>query len=288
MEGFFIVKDITYERLATKNPIGVDGCIIALSKGYGHLTDTSLHWHHAFELTLVLESDIRYTADGAEHYVSCGDFLFINSGVIHQTQNANKYQNICGLVLVIPDTMIKELVPEIDCPYFRIEKDSKERMEILESLYRMEQCIKNPQRFHPLLIRSELFKILYLLYTYCYDPDASNTDYNVASKTVINYVGEHYMENLSIPSIANLVGLQETYFCRKFKKETGISFHQYLSRIRLDAALALYNSDHYSLLDCALQAGFTSEKVMIDWCRKIYQCTPAQYKIQKKLTGLYR
>ena len=60
MEGFFIVKDITYERLATKNPIGVDGCIIALSKGYGHLTDTSLHWHHAFELTLVLESDIRY------------------------------------------------------------------------------------------------------------------------------------------------------------------------------------------------------------------------------------
>ena len=59
-------------------------------------------------------------------------------------------------------------------------------------------------------------------------------------------------------------------------------------RIRLDAALALYNSDHYSLLDCALQAGFTSEKVMIDWCRKIYQCTPAQYKIQKKLTGLYR
>ncbi len=83
------------------------------------------------------------------------------------------------------------------------------------------------------------------------------------------------MEKFTYLPLQNLVGLQETYFCRKFKKkETGISFHQYLSRIRLMRRLP-YTTRSLLALDCALQAGFTSEKVMIDWCRKdlsVYAC----------------
>ena len=102
-----------------------------------------------------------------------------------------------------------------------------------------------------------------------------NTDYNVASKTVINYVGEHYMEKFEHTFHCKPRGTAGDLFLQEIqKKETGISFHQYLSRIRLMRRLP-YTTRSLLALDCALQAGFTSEKVMIDWCRKdlsVYAC----------------
>ncbi len=272
------MQNVDFEIVKKNNPLGINDCIIQRAKVIGRESDTTLHWHHGFELTLVIEGCICYLVEGKQHLSSSGDFLFINSGVIHQTQNIDNFSTIRALILVIPDSILKELVPEISYPYFSIKENSQERKEITKCLYQISDILENPQPFQNLLIRKELLSILYLLYSKFYHTEHVQNFSKSVSKKVIKHVGQHYSEELSIKNIAAIAGLQANYFCRYFKKETGISFHQYLSRIRLDAALALLTTGRYTVLDCALETGFSSEKVMIDWCRKVYNCTPLQYK----------
>ena len=74
------------------------------------------------------------------------------------------------------------------------------------------------------------------------------------------------------------VGLQENYFCRYFKKYVGLSYTQYLARVRLRNALAYMMDFGASVMDSAIQAGFPSARAMTICCREVYGVTPAQYR----------
>ena len=74
------------------------------------------------------------------------------------------------------------------------------------------------------------------------------------------------------------VGLQENYFCRYFKRFTGMSFVQYLARIRFRYALSYLTDNGLSVTESAARAGFPSEKASTGWCKRLNGVTPSEYK----------
>lgn len=273
--------EIIYEHLITSNPLGIDDCIIGNSLDYKpSLAASTPHWHNALEILYVAEGNVDYICNGVPVHISDDDFVFVNNRTIHQAKKTDSCEKTKVLLMVIPNSFLLKLVSEISDFYFSIKDCSEERYEILVSLRRIYSYFLTKTPYFQLLINRELTNILYCLYAHCIVPDSPVKHYNSISKKVINYVDSHYNENISVSSVAKLVGLQDTYFCRKFKKEVGISFHYYLSSVRLNMALSLYSLGQESLLSCALQSGFASEKILIDWCKKIYHCTPSQYKSQ--------
>ena len=56
---------------------------------------------------------------------------------------------------------------------------------------------------------------------------------------VKNYIDRHYMEKLTLYTVANYVFFSEAHFSRYFKKETGLNFIDYLSNIRIKNAQEL-------------------------------------------------
>lgn len=272
------MQTIQYEIVSSINPIGIENCIIALSNVHGHEGDTTLHWHHALEISLVLDGEINYIADGKHHFASAGDFVFINSGSIHLVQNTSSTKEIQVLVILIPDSFIHELVPNVSDPYFDISKNSSVQKIVATYLYQISTYLQKPLPFQELLIRKELISIIYQLFSKCYEANHVLSSDNLLSKQIMEYVNIHYAEDISVEKISSLFNLQKNYFCRCFKKETGMTFHQYLCRVRLVSALSLMTSENRSVLECALECGFSSEKILIDWCKKIFGCTPLQYK----------
>ena len=70
------------------------------------------------------------------------------------------------------------------------------------------------------------------------------------------YIEEHFQEQLTIENIANFIGFNKNYLCKKFKNEMGITIHQYLILIRIDnAKQRLINSD-CSIDNVAFDCGF--------------------------------
>lgn len=278
------MKTVSYEILPTLTSHNIGNCILYLKSVIGHDGDTEFHWHNGIELTLVLEGSVEYIISGQKHSITKGNIAFVNTGVIHQAQqpdSAISQNEAC--VLIIPDTLLRELVPDIEKPYFWLPEDSSEYKIITTYMYQIAYYMTEQTPYQSLLVQKELLALIYQLFARCYHPVPYKVSDNNFAQKVIEYVNLHYTEQLSLEKTATFFGLQKNYFCRIFKKETGFSFHNYLSRIRLNAALTLLSTGNYTVLECALEAGYSSAKVFIEWCNKIYHCTPLEFCNKRKI-----
>lgn len=74
----------------------------------------------------------------------------------------------------------------------------------------------------------------------------------------VNFIRTHYREDLVLEDAAREVGLHPTYFSKLFKEEMGISFTDYLSKVRVEAAKILMKS-HHSLAEISQMVGFNDQ-----------------------------
>jgi AraC-like DNA-binding protein/ligand-binding sensor protein len=72
------------------------------------------------------------------------------------------------------------------------------------------------------------------------------------------YIQEHQTENLSLGQVAKAVNTSPFYFCKMFKKGTGINFTDYLSRIRIERSKNLLLNPHLRVSEIAFEVGFQS------------------------------
>jgi len=70
------------------------------------------------------------------------------------------------------------------------------------------------------------------------------------------FVDAHYDEPLSLQAAARLAGLEKTYFCKYFRRRTGVGYRDWLSRVRIERALALLRERKHPITRIALDVGF--------------------------------
>jgi AraC-like DNA-binding protein/ligand-binding sensor protein len=72
------------------------------------------------------------------------------------------------------------------------------------------------------------------------------------------YIQEHQTENLRLGQVAKAVNSSTFYFCKMFKKATGLNFTEYLSRIRIERSRNLLLNPHLRVSEIAFEVGFQS------------------------------
>jgi AraC-like DNA-binding protein/ligand-binding sensor protein len=72
------------------------------------------------------------------------------------------------------------------------------------------------------------------------------------------YIQEHQTEKLSLSQVAKAVNTSTFYFCKLFKKVTGINFTDYLSRVRIEKAKNLLLNPNLRVSEIAFEVGFQS------------------------------
>lgn len=73
-----------------------------------------------------------------------------------------------------------------------------------------------------------------------------------------NYITEHRSEDICLAQVARAVNMSAFYFCKVFKKATGLTFTDYLARIRVEAVKQLLLNPHTRVSEAAFEAGFQS------------------------------
>lgn len=100
------------------------------------------------------------------------------------------------------------------------------------------------------------------------------------------YVEERYATPLTLDEVSDLINVSSAYFCRKFKRATGMTFVEYLSTIRVEKAKILLRKDRFRICDIAFEVGFNS---LSQFNRAFFRYTgykPSQYR-QKFQTGQF-
>ena len=97
-------------------------------------------------------------------------------------------------------------------------------------------------------------------------------------KTAITYIRDHYQEKIYIRDLASLIGLNEQYFCRFFKKAIGVSPVEYLNEYRIRQATRLLTESTLPVTEICLDCGYNNMGNFLREFRRYTGTTPLQYR----------
>lgn len=112
------------------------------------------------------------------------------------------------------------------------------------------------------------------------DREESGTVENL--KKVLQYIGEHYGSPIRLSELAELVNMNEQYFCRYFKKNIGKTITEYINVIRVEKAATALAETEDKIIDIASACGFDNIGYFIRRFKKEKGMTPSEYRKKSK------
>ncbi len=247
---------------------------------------TELHWHREPEIVYVIDGKAECLNNGESVIVNEGDFFLFNSEDVHLVRPAAG--TTVNLVCIqISFEYMRIFCKPIESVIFDIYKFSETKSKIVSVLKEISETDYQNDDYSTLLQVSNINRIYYILLKYCLCfKRTSDTliipkrDFSYA-KTAIAYINENFKREIPLNEISSVVNLSPSYFSKYFKNITQVSFSDYLANLRLENAVQDMLNKNSTVSAAALENGFANVKSFITQCKKIHNCTPAQYK--KKL-----
>ena len=94
------------------------------------------------------------------------------------------------------------------------------------------------------------------------------------------YINQHQTEDISLGQVAKAVNTSTFYFCKMFKKVTGINFTDYVSRVRIENSKNLLLNPNLRISEIAYEVGFQSLTHFNRVFKKIVGQSPTEYRGQ--------
>lgn len=248
------------------------------------------HWHKELEMTCIFDGVADFYNSGVKKTIVAPGINITNSAEMHYVipnkQAFTKKEEIVGITIQIDYSYICKLIPDSDEIYYELdsidtEKKLVERMNRISELYLKRERLDNKIR-----IQAEVCEVIALLYEKCrrrkYIVPINVQKDSERTKIILEYLNEHYNENIQQQVMAKKFHFTREYFARFFKNQTGMTFKEYLTVYRIEKAKEELLYSNKNLLDIALNNGFSNETRFISNFKKYYNQTPSRFRKENK------
>lgn len=104
---------------------------------------------------------------------------------------------------------------------------------------------------------------------------------------LLRLMGDGSSPDLSLKTLANQLDMNPHYLGTLFKRESGRSFSDYLTRLRLDNACHLLTGTSLSVREIATATGFSDVAYFHKTFKKFHDLTPAEFRDKSSLQSNY-
>ena len=250
------------------------------------------HWHEEAELTMITDGACTYHIHLENYEAKTGDILFIPPAELHSITIAPgtgitsatyvfhmdyldmDSGDICAVKYLNPVSRHALVLPYI----IRTDHPVYEKMR--QIFCEMEQTQEIKEAGYEMKLKALLLYAVATLIPYRQTENSRPQleDEHIAKlKLVLEYIGEHYHEELSIGQLAKLCFFSEYHFMRFFKKYTGMPCLEYIKNLRLEKAASRLAQGGQSVLEVSLSCGFSNLSYFYREFRKKYGMTPKQF-----------
>ena len=253
------------------------------------------HWHEEIEVIIVLDGSCDYRVNLNSFIVNKGDILIIASQSLHSlTCIPNKNMTWASFVFNMnmlkssntDGTLLKYIAPLLNHEHQLpiILKDNincyPKIFDVIENII---YCYYEKDIAYELELKSLLFKFFSLLYKNNLierNQSKNNLTINTTDKIklVLNYINDHYSEDISINTLAELCEYSEYHFMRFFKKHIGLTCVQYINNLRLEKSSILLTSTNNAIMDISLEVGFDNLSYFNKLFKRKYNLTPKEFR----------
>lgn len=168
---------------------------------------------------------------------------------------------------------------------YRVSKDSSRNT--INYFYSFQQIIAI---FHEKKDLNEIFRevskrILYLTQNV---KEGRETQIKNIIRQAKEIIDRRFHEHLNLEDLSHSVNVSPFYLSRLFREELGVSFTEYLTKIRLEKAITLL-AQGLSVKECCFSVGYNDPNYFSRIFRKYYAMTPTEYRdeqLQRKDGGI--
>lgn len=251
-----------------------------------------LHFHDSVEILLCLSEGGAFYVDNKKYDIHNGSLFILKGSVLHRSISTRAYKRY---VMHISIEELKQLSTAktdlVSCVehvsvHTMLERTVRDELEEKFALLerREEQALGSD-----LLKQSQLVDLLVNVFrAAAYTRDSLDAIVNPnfsKAEQVINYIQEHYNENLSLDSIATALFLNKFYICHMFKTATGIGVTEYIIQFRITKARDLLRKG-YRVYEAGEKVGFHNNSHFIRTFRRLTGGSPKVYADQYLLSSM--
>lgn len=251
------------------------------------------HWHEEFEILYMRKGTANFHIDDEIIELKEGHATFINGGRLH-SGIAEKGQSCSYDAIVFePETLAGiydrciEYLNDIKMNKIIIESvftgKNLWEQELLKNIKEISDCFSTNSYGYHLAIKGRLLLLFSIIlangaYTVNTKGKSPLTGNMERLKKVIQYIQDHYQDKIMLDDLATQLNMSRHYFCRYFKKLTGITPVDYINCYRIGRAAALIETTDISIMEAGLESGFNNLSYFIKTFKKFKNCTPSEYR----------
>ena len=179
---------------------------------------------------------------------------------------------------------VKDVVPKVA---FSGEEDRKLSHLLQDMLHEFQSA----KRYYEMMLRADLLKLMSLIIRESAKQSGKleNEDERVETfrelmTSSIQYVNDHYAEELRLETICREFNISKSYFCQLFKRFTGKTYSDYLLEYRIHKAAELLLTTDMSVTEVGYGVGFNDRAYFSRAFKRLTGVTPSHYK--KKATSI--
>lgn len=248
------------------------------------------HWHEEVELIYVEQGCMELILNGTSYLLQEDEYMFIHPGSLHQLQA--KETSLHHAIVFHPKLLNFQDYDVVQNAILTPLQEGEYRYPVqIQNRYIYDQIANLCKEIiHTSLqntagnfkVKIHLLTIIQILYEqhlleqHLISHHETLTLENI--KYGISYMEEHLADKIMLDEIAQLLHMNPNYFCRYFKKQTGLSPMAYLLQMRIEQSVKLLSTTEAKVLDIALSCGFDNFSYFIRKFKFYKGMTPMQYR----------
>lgn len=253
------------------------------------------HAHEFYEVVYVSDGFTLHTCGGAVQMLVTGDLFFIRPGEVHAYVNAYqaklynflfKEEELAGSLEEL------SLLPGLDLMFGKTAEASfdkrvihtalSERRGMEAELERLRKEGEERQSGWQVVMRAALMHFL-VRYARMYQRQAAGAEsmhgqYYPYVYRILQYIGQHYAEEITMGDLAGVAGISPDYLTRKFREVLGMTPLDYLRTFRLSRAMELLSGTDLTVAEIVPLAGFSTASVFTRTFRSLVGVPPSNYR----------
>lgn len=228
-----------------------------------------LHYHPEYEIIYIKKSfGMRVVGNNIDNYYP-GEVIILGPGLPHYhevgTINTDDDTPIETIAVLFPESIfeansqfpefltVNRLLNKIKYG-IELNEHTKEDVQTILEKMTLEPSLTNLLSIYSIIdVLSRTNSSFTQLSTQHYD---NKRLHNAKMKYVQNYLKEHYLENVRLKEVSELIGLSKTAFCNYFKSQTGHTYTYYLNLLRISKACELLVSSTKNVSQIAFEVGY--------------------------------
>ena len=219
------------------------------------------------DITFLFEGELHYKLNDEYIRLKAGDAIIFPTGSVRERLKTDKYARYASFNVIFPDGVESSLSGKI-----------KNAVDSSTSLLidRIEEDLKY------LSSRSSDKCLSIFFYLYYRLSESAESNENPHYKNIKQYIYAHLAEKITLSDIAESCHLVERYICTLFKKHSGRTLTEYITKERVKLAKRLIVTSDLSLFEIASACGFSDYNYFSRSFKKIVGMTATAYKKTKR------